>query len=66
MSTSRTKNLLVICRIGAGNTWVKKTVPVTINQAIKFIAHVTKGTFHEDYKIVSIAQWDLMQKEANA
>ena len=64
MATSWTKNQVVICFNDYDNTWSCKTIPLTLNQAIKFVIHVTHGhVFHKNYKIVSLTEWDAMQKE---
>jgi hypothetical protein len=64
MSTSWTKNQVVIHFNDYDNTWSCKTIPLTLKQAIKFVTYVTKGkVFHKNYKIVSLTEWDTMQKE---
>jgi|APGre2960657404_1045060.scaffolds.fasta_scaffold148579_3 hypothetical protein len=64
MTTSWTKNQLVISFSDYDNTWSVKTKPLTLNQAIKFVIYVTKGhVFHKNYKIVSLTEWEAMQKE---
>jgi hypothetical protein len=65
MATSWTKNQLVICFSDFDNTWSVKTIPLTFNQAMKFVLYVTRGNlFHKDYKIVSLTEWDAMQKKS--
>ena len=65
MTTSWTKNQLVIQFNDYDNTWSVKTIPLTLNQAMKFVLYVTKGNlFHIDYKIVSLTEWDAMQKDS--
>ena len=66
MATSWTKNQLVIQFNDYDNTWSRKTIPLTLKQAIKFVIYVTHGhVFHKDYKIVSLTEWDAMQKDSN-
>ena len=65
MTTSWTKNQLVISFSDYDNTWSVKTIPLTFNQAIKFMRYITHGhVFHKNYKIVSLKEWEAMQKEA--
>ena len=65
MATSWTKNQLVIQFNDYDNTWSVKTIPLTLKQAIKFVIHVTHGhVFHKDYKIVSLTEWETMQKDS--
>ena len=64
MTTSWTKNQLVIQFNDYDNTWSRKTIPLTLKQAIKFVIHVTHGhVFHNEYKIVSLTEWETMQKD---
>lgn len=64
MATSWTKNQVVIQFNDYDNTWSRKTIPLTLKQAIKFVIHVTHGhVFHNEYKIVSLTEWDAMQKD---
>jgi hypothetical protein len=64
MATSWTKNQVVIQFNDYDNTWSRKTIPLTFKQAIKFVIHVTHGhVFHNEYKIVSLTEWEAMQKD---
>ena len=65
MATSWTKNQLVISFSDYDNTWSVKTKPLTLGQAIKFMVYITNGhVFHKDYKIVSLTEWETMQKNS--
>ena len=55
MTTSWTKNQLVISFSDYDNTWSVKTKPLTLNQAIKFVIYVTKG--HVFQKITRLLAW---------
>jgi hypothetical protein len=64
MATSWTKNQVVIQFSDYDNTWAVKTIPLTLKQAIRFVQHITNGNlFNKNYKIVSLAEWDAMQKQ---
>jgi hypothetical protein len=66
MATSWTKNQVVIFFNDYDNTWSQKSIPVTLQQAIRFVKHMTNGNvFHKNYKIVSLAEWDAMQQKTS-